>query len=318
MQISDAQVSLSFSKAIRSITDQVAYGRLRDAISRGDYDAALRAVDIEDAAFDEVRRLLLQSYAESAVDTLTGRKWPVPVRYNSASPYAERYAREVVGQHITIITNDAREAVRWTIGDGIAFGRSNNKIALDIAGRMGADGRRHGGIVGLNRQQAQWVQNARRYLEEGNTAAYLAMTRRDRRFDASVMRGNLTPAQIDRIIGRYSDRLLQTRGLTIARTERGSAVNNGMIDAWRQAADRVGWSHGDLVKEWRHGVARDPRLWHLQADGEKVVGLDTPFILGSGAVMQCPHDPLAPAGEVVNCSCRLKISAPRGIRRYGA
>lgn len=313
MTVSDAQLSRSFTRAIRGISDDIAVNKLRDAIGRGDYQAALDAVDIEDAAFDDVRRLMLQAYAESAVDEVTGRKWPVPVRYNSVSPYAERYAREVVGNKITIITNDMRDAVRWTIGDGIAFGRSNQRIALDIAGRLGAGGSRIGGIVGLNRMQAQWVANARRYLESGDVASYLAMTRRDKRFDAIVKRGNLTPAQIAKITERYADRLLQTRALTIARTERGAAVNNGMIDAWRQAADKIGWPHASLVKEWRRGASREPRIWHVN---QSVVGLDTPFMLATGVAMQCPHAPDAPASEVVNCNCRLRIKAPKGLR-YG-
>lgn len=314
MPVTDNQIQAAFNRAVRDITQAARFNPLRDAIARGDYQAAINAVDVDEAAFDDMRGLLLRAYAEAGVNEITGRRWDVPVRYNSASPYAERHAREVVGQHITLIAEDSRDAIRHTMGDGIAFGRSNNRIALDIVGRVGADGRRHGGVVGLNRGQAEWVANARRYLEEGDTAAYLRMTRRDRRFDAMVMRGDLTAAQIDRIVGRYSDRLLQTRGLTIARTERGSAVNIGKMDAWRQAADRVGIPHSALVKTWRHGVASEPRMWHLEANGDSVVGLDTPFTLGNGAALQCPHDPFASASEVVNCTCRLDISLPKGWR----
>jgi hypothetical protein len=202
-----------------------------------------------------------------------------------------------------------KDAVRFTIGDGIAFGRSNNRIALDIVGRIGASGRRTGGIVGMNAQQAQWVANMRRYIEAGDINAVMGMTRRDKRYDKMIAKGGLSSAQVDKIIGRYNDRLLQSRGLTIARTERGAAVNNGVMDAWRQAADKVGFPYSRLIKSWKHGVTRDPRAWHIVVP--PVVGLDTPFTLSNGTLIQCPHAVGADPREVINCSCRVSIRLPK-------
>lgn len=312
---SEAQIKAAYLRAIRSIVDGSQFVKLRDAISSGNYEAAISAVDIDDAAFDEFRALLIETYAQSGVNEVTGQKWPVSVRYNSASPYAERYAREVVGQHITYITEEMRNSVRWTIGDGVAFGRSFNRIALDIVGRIGPAGNRVGGIVGLNQQQSEWVANMRRYIQDGNIAAVKSMTRRDKRYDAMIERGGLTDAQIDKIVGRYSDRLLLSRGLTIARTERMLAVNQGRIDAWRQAADKVGIQHSALVKKWRHtGRAVMDRITHQLANGQTVQGLDTPFNIG-GFLMQYPHDPAAPASQCINCMCEVDIKLPKGFRR---
>ncbi len=312
---SESQIKTAYLRAIRSIVDGAQFSRLRDAISRGDYETAIAAVDIDSAAFDEFRALLIETYAQSGVNEITGQKWPVSVRYNSASPYAERYARDVVGQHITYITDEMRNSIRWTIGDGIAFGRSFNKIALDIVGRIGPAGNRVGGIVGLNQQQSEWVANMRRYIESGDIASVKAMTRRDKRYDLMIERGGLTDAQIDKIVGRYSDRLLLSRGLTIARTERMLAVNQGRIDAWRQAADKVGIQHSALVKKWRHtGRSVMDRITHQRANGQTVSGLDTPFNIG-GFLMQYPHDPSAPASQCINCMCEVEIKLPKGFRR---
>lgn len=309
----EAQLQAAFRRGVRDTVDNAHFSALKDAIGRGDYQAALNAVDIDDAAFDDLRRLILETYAQGGIDAQTGTRWPVPVRWNSATPEAEAFARNVVGQNITLITSDMRDAVRWTMGDGIAFGRSSNRIALDIVGRVGASGRREGGIVGLNQQQAQWVANARRYLESGDYAAWERMGLRDKRFRFSADKPP-TAAQIERAVQYYSNRMLRSRGLTIARTERGLAVNMGAYEGYRQAAARSGIPLTALEKEWLHnGMHVHERLTHVAAHHQKVRGLDTPFQVGGYRPLY-PHDPALPASEVINCDCRFKVRVPKNWR----
>lgn len=304
---SERQIEQAFLRGVRSITDAIKVTRLKEAIAAHDYNAILDIVDIDDAAFDEMRGLVMQTYAEAGATELSKQRFPVPVRWNSANPRVEAFARNQIGGDITNITESMRLAVRETVADGYAFGRSTNRIALDIAGRVDATGRRRGGIVGLSAQQAQWVANMRSALEESPEAA-LRYGKRDKRFDALLRRSeSLTAEQIDRIIRQYSNKLLLSRGNAIAITERGLAVNGGLIEAWRQAADRVGFSTDRIQKEWRHtGRAVEDRPGHLRANGQKVIGLDTPFIV-NGISMAYPHDPNAPASEVVNCRCEVRL-----------
>lgn len=42
---------------------------------------------------------------------------------------------------------------------------------------------------------------------------------------------------------------------------------------------------------------------HADMEGQTVNGADTPFISGAGNQLLYPGDPLAPAGEVINCRC---------------
>ena len=312
----EAQLQKAFLNGASLISDQARVRALRDAISRGDYAAAMDAVNVDEAAWDELRVLLVQTYAEGGVSEISGMAYRDRPRWNSASPRAETYAREVIGQHITRITVDARDAVRWTIGDGVAFGRSVDRIALDIVGRVGANGR-SGGIVGLNQMQAQWVANMRHWLAV-DPARALAYSKRDKRFDKlirSAVDGKpLTAAQIDNMAARYSDNLLRVRGLTIARTERGSAINAGRYEAWMQAADRAGLPYAAIWKEWRHSSRQmEPRLSHIAANGDRVQGLETPFNIG-GILAQYPHHPGLPASEVVNCGCTVRYGINRRWR----
>lgn len=314
----EARVLRAFEAGVASIANNAPVTAIRSALRRGDYESAIALIDIEDAAFDDLRVALVEVYANSGSSEIASTKGLKGVRWNSATPQAEQYARGVIGEHITRITADMRDAVRWTIGDGIAYGRSIDRMALDIVGRVDGN-KRVGGIVGLNQQQAQWVANMRRYLDVyPDWPSYSKMTKRDFRFDKIVreawVRGEpLTKAQIDRITQQYSNKLLMLRGRTIARTEAGLAKNAGRIEAWRQAADKLGISYDDIQKEWLHGVAGEPRLTHLAAHGSKVMGLTTSFSIG-GIRMLYPHDPQAPASEVINCGCQVRYSIPKRSR----
>ena len=307
----EAQIRAAFQKGVRDTLSGASYVALRDAIARNDYQAALAAVDIEDAAFDDMRRLIVQTYAEGGVDAISGVRWPVNTRWNSATPEAEYFARNTVGQNITWITNDMRESVRWTMGDGIALGRSSNRIALDIVGRIGPSGQREGGIVGLNRLQAEWVRNYREKLLAGEIPSNTLLTAAERRL---IDKGNLTTAQIDRLTQSYSNRLLLSRGKTIAKTERGLAVNMGRMEGYRQGAEKGGIPLAAMRKEWVHrGVHKHERLAHVRLGGDPAISFTQPFDV-NGYSAQMPHDPSLPAGEVINCNCEVKVSIPRGWR----
>lgn len=306
---SERQIELAFNKGVASIVDAARVTALRDALRRGDLEAVLAAVDIEDAAFDEMRGLLVQTYAESGQSEISGMKFRQPIRWNSANPRVEDYARNIVGQRITYITEDMRAAVRYQVADGYAFGRSIDRMALDIVGRVGKNGRRQGGIVGLNFQQSQWIANMRQVLLSDDPSKALRYGLRDKRFDAALKSGKkLTAAQVDNMTRQYSNKLLLSRGRMIARTERGSSINLGRQEAWRQAADKVGFDVNRIKKTWVHtNRAMKDRPSHIAMNGETVTGLDTPFIV-DGWSMVTPHDTSAPADQTINCMCEVKYS----------
>lgn len=315
----ESEIAKAFLKGAALISDQARVGELKAAIARKDYSAVMEAVDITESAWDDFRVKLTQAYAEGAISEIDGMPYAVRPRWNSATSEVERYSREVIGRHITLIADDARQAVRETVADGIAFGRSTDRIALDIVGRLGAGGR-VGGVVGLNAQQAKWVANMRQWLID-DPARALQYSKRDRRFDALIRRAvddgrKLTAAQVDAITRAYADRLLRVRGQTIARTERFAATNNGRQEAWRQAADKAGLPYGAISKTWVHSARKmEPRPFHIQAGNERltVQGLDTRFDIGGFSCLH-PHDVALPAGEVINCSCTVKYSFNRNLR----
>lgn len=309
---SEAQIQSAFKTGVRGIIDDVSFNRLRDAISRGDYATAVDVLNIDATAFEGLRAALVQTFAEAGVSEITGMRFKPTVRWNGATPQAEEYAR-TARRHMEDLARDMRAAVSWQIGDSVALGRSANRTALDLVGRIGASGRREGGIVGLNDQRTQWVASLRQALIEGRPVDRVLLTANERRM---IDRGNLTEAQIDRITQSYANRQLLSRGKAIARTERGLALNQGAYSAWVQAAERLNLPYTAIRKEWVHnGAHLHERYHHIALANGGAIPLAQPFIV-SGWNAQYPHDPNLPAGEVINCDCTVRYSIMKNWRSY--
>jgi hypothetical protein len=184
--------------------------------------------------------------------------------------------------------------------------------ALDIVGRVSrATGTRTGGLVGLSAPQAAAVQNARQRLATGTPEAlreYLALERRDRRFDKTVLAaidsGKPIPADMrERMVGRYADRLLQLRGEVLAQNETHHAIFAGKHEAYEQAIEAGKVDASAVTKTWRHFPSDHPRMQHVQMAG-KAVGFNEPFVMPDGTLMAYPHAPGAPARHTLGCKCQ--------------
>jgi hypothetical protein len=89
----------------------------------------------------------------------------------------------------------------------------------------------------------------------------------------------------------------------VARTEVVGAYNGGTYDAFSMIVandPETKW-----VKRWLATEDARTRPDHVEADGQ-VVPFDQPFTVG-GFQMMYPHDPTAPAKEVVNCRCTMLL-----------
>jgi len=191
---------------------------------------------------------------------------------------------------------------------GVEQDRNPRSIALDIVGRVGPNGRRSGGVVGLHSQFSQYVSNARTELET-LSLDYFTRSRRDRRFDALVRRAiddarPLSSKTIDRLVHRYQDRLLQTRGNNVARSEALAAMNASAEESLRQVVDEGPTPSGAIQRVWDATGDSRTRASHWDANGQRV-GLNESFTVGGASLMH-PGDPNAPAKETVNCRCIVR------------
>lgn len=332
LQNQEPAIRRAFEKAVKDIRSGVQLTRLYDALRAGNVEGAVAAVGVDNAAFNDLRAAVLDTYGKAGLTTINGHQWVYQggtramVRWNMANPRAEEFARHIGTGLITNTTDDMQSAVRDIIADGYAFGRKWDDIARDIVGRVGPSGQRSGGIVGLSRQQTQWLINLRRKLAVGDYRGVLDMSLlKDKRLRAMVEKAMkdgraLSAAQIARIVQNYERNALLSRGLTIARTETLKAIEEGKYEAWKQGLEKTGIPEQFIIREWRHtGRAVRDRPWHQAFHGAQVRGMQVPFVLPSGAAMMHPHDSSYGAGarENINCMCQARYSIDRkGLKAW--
>jgi hypothetical protein len=125
---------------------------------------------------------------------------------------------------------------------------------------------------------------------------------------------------VTRIVGRYSDRMVQLRGEMLARTETMMALGTARENAMRQQIDAGKVAAQDVRKVWRSAADGRVRHTHQVLNG-KAVGFDDSFQSVSGARLRFPGDPEAPINEVSGCRCHLEYKVDylaSVVRSYGA
>jgi hypothetical protein len=323
----EPKLRFAFLEAVADIVARAELGRIVERLEKGDIAGAIDAVHLDPAAFlalDQGIAAAFDAGGASIIGALPTPRDPAGgrfvVRWNARNLRAEAWLRNHSSTLITRILEDQRSSIRNALSEGLVAGRNPRSVALDLIGRVNRiSGRREGALVGLTSQQSRAVTNARAALLSGQPADmrnYLGLTRRDRRFDPVVKKAIANEAALDsatvsRITGRYSDRLLELRGETIARTETMAALNQSGIEAMHQAIDVGAVEAGTITKVWRTAKDNKVRDSHAAQDGE-AVGIDGVFSNG----LMFPGDPSGGPEEVANCRCWMetKIDFLAGLR----
>jgi hypothetical protein len=312
----------AFLAAIQDVADTVILRQVIAAIEAGDVEAAFRALGFSEAALRPITAALERSFETGGV--MTGRTFPKYLRTSSGKAVfrfdvrnsrAEAWLRDRSSSLVTRLSEDARVNVRNVLRDGMERGVNPRNVALDMVGRISPNGKRVGGIIGLNQQQERWVRSARAKLQTLD-ADYFNMELRDKRFDNTVTRAirdgkPLDAETIDRLVTRYKDNALRHRGEMIARTEAIQSLNRSEWEATKQAVDLGAVGDDAVTRHWDSAGDKRVRFSHSAMDhkyDKNGVGLDEPFISPSGARMMFPGDVSlgAPADEVVACRCRVR------------
>jgi len=317
----EGTIRQAFLEAIEQIKSDIVLRIIIEFLERGDVFGAVDAMQIEAGSFPGLERAFQQAYfggGQATVDNFPLVKGPdgnrVVFRFGVRNPAGEAFLREHSSTMVTRIAEDQREAIRQHLTTGLEAGRNPRQTALDVVGRVNrATNRREGGIIGLTAPQERYVTAARAELlstDPKDLTAYLERSRRDKRFDRTVRKAikegkSVDAAMVDKIVGRYSDRLLDLRGEMLARTETLTALNKARDDAIRQQIAEGKIDAQDIQKIWRSAHDARVRLTHAVLDG-KTAPMDGVFHSPSGAVLMHPGDPKAPALETVGCRCVLE------------
>jgi hypothetical protein len=315
-------IRAAFMEAIDDIRSNIVLRRIVERLERGDINGAIRALNLDEAAFRPLEEAIRQAYTGggvAAVEQMPALRDPeghqIVVRFDTRNIEAETWLRNHSASLVTNIVADQEEGIRVALSEGLAQGQNPTRTALNVVGRVNrATGRREGGIIGLTAQQSGYVDNARRELLSGDPEAlrnYLARGRRDKRFDKTVMAAikagkPLPVAPVEKIVGRYSDGLLKLRGDVIALNETMTALNESKVEAFRQAIGKGAVSERVLTKTWNDSRDNRVRHTHREMHGQRVAFNDR-FVSPSGALLAYPHDPSAPTAETLGCRCWMDV-----------
>lgn len=311
------EIRKAFLSAIQDIKDNAVIARIVEKLELGDITGAVQALGIDPAAMRPLTAAIESAFETGGVfmasqfpRTFTGAVF----RFDVRNSRAEAWLRDNSSTLVTRITEEQLSLVRNTMLDGMTNGINPRSIALDLVGRYDpVTQQRTGGIVGLNQQQKTYLSNARKDLETLDSR-YLTRELRDKRFDGIVQKaidsGTPLPAdQIDKLLTRYSDKMLLNRGETIARTEAIASLNQAQLESVKQMVETGSIDNQDVKREWdstgRDGRTRDS---HLAMDRQRV-GPDEPFTTPDGEKLMFPGDTSlgASGDETINCRCRQKL-----------
>lgn len=314
----ETDLKSAFMSAIDDVKSSIVLRVVVEKLERGDVNGAISAMHLDADAFAKLELALAEAYnagGQATVGNLPKVADPegnrVIWRFGVRNEPGEQELRQHSATMVTRIVEDQRQGIRQALETGLSEGRNPRSTALDVIGRINrVTGNREGGIIGLTAPQERYVASAREELSSGDPKAmraFLGRARRDKRFDRTILKAikdgkPLDAATVNRIVGRYSDRLLDLRGEMLARTETMTALGKSRDDAIRQQIATGKIKAEDVTKIWHSASDNRVRHTHQVLNG-KSAPLDGLFVSESGATLRYPHDPDGSAEEVIGCRC---------------
>lgn len=295
----EPKLEKAFRQGLENLRDEVDFKAIERAIEQGDFDKAATLINeaVVATALIEYNKLI-QDVVQAGGDIAA--KWAKPVlvaRLNVTETHTARFINEYQATRIRQVTEEVQRVVGDIILKGVTDGINPRHIAREIRE-----------YIGLTSRQLQAVDNYERLLREGDRQALLRALR-DKRFDRTVINSiankkPLTEEQIQRMKQRYTERYINYRATTIARTEAIMLVNQGQQFYWEQAIADGKVAEERLRKVWiptydgklREAHAAIPRM------NKKGVPFRESFQSPLGPI-RFPGDPQATAANVVNCRC---------------
>lgn len=304
----------AFRDAVYNLRDAADIAQIARMLEANDIEAAIRAVGLDPIAFRPFDREITNAF--EAGGNATARLVPITraadglrtiFQFNIRNPAAEQWLSQRSSTQVTEILDDQRTMIRDYLRAGMEAGNNPRTTALDLVGRIGASGRREGGVIGLASSQQKWLENYTSALSSDNPSDALTYKLRDKRFDGAVRRatesGEAIPTALrGEMEDAYTNRALRYRAENIARSESITALHESQQQAIEQAVQSGAISRRDVTFIWRATQDNRTRDSHAEMDGqERAMG--EMFITGNGVPIEYPGDPNAPIDETASCRC---------------
>ena len=298
--LDEVEMQRRYAAGERGLT--TAFVKAIKAARRLDPNATTFAAEVGAALGEATAASTAATYAASgaATSAFIGNALELNIDFNVQHERAIAAQRANNLRFVNAFTTSQRQATQAALVDGVQ--RGLNPVAQARAFRDS---------IGLTGKQELAVQRYRAALEGAHRGSADALSRqlRDKRGDRAVARAArdgqpLTQTQINSMVQRYQRRYVAYRAQTIARTESLRAVNAANREAWLQAVQDpdVPIANSEVQREWFTAGDERVRAPHADAHGQKVVGVDTPFIVAGEALLYPGHE-AGSAANVVLCRC---------------
>lgn len=297
------EVRRRFLEAIKNLRGTVQEAKLRAALEHGNLEEVMKVLGL-DRDLSQIEPGLMASLTSTVHEAATAALEATPalalrggelaMRFDAVNPGTVQAVRHYGFNLIRQITDDTRDGIRAIVANAMEFGGHPYEQARHIRS-----------LIGLTQTQAEAVSNFRRLLVSRDRRA-LDRALRDRRYDGTLERalgseaeGDLSDEQIDRMVGRYGERMLAARAENIARTETINAARLGTQAAWAQATENSLLDRNEVRQGWL--VTPDDRLCIYCA----AVPDMNPFGVKLGDYFETPLGPVS--GPTLHPQCRCVL-----------
>jgi len=291
-----APIAAALLRAIRRILDDTTLAELARVIEQSGADGAVayllsdeRIVTLSTPARNELLTAAALSGGRALLSVIPATS--AAGVFNILDARVIEAVRALDGRVMRPFFTGVQQTIRQSVEAGLVAGINPREMARGIRE-----------TVGLAPNMAENVANFRAALESiGSNKDALGYALRDKRFDATLRAvraagAKLTPAQIETMVARYTERTVAWHAETVARTAALDANKLGQELAFRQAAEAGLVDEDRLVKRWVTTLDGRERETHAAMNGIEVP-YSEPWILPDGLVEMYPGE-----GEY-NCRC---------------
>ncbi len=287
------EIAAAIFRAFAILRAALTVAELQRYVERRDPEALVRdllTLELMDRALLPLRERLRQQLDRQvkyfAADLPRGGKVDgvLSISFDYLNPRVIDAVRELETKAITTLRDDVRETVRAFVENGLRDGKGAAAIARDIRPTLG-----------LAPNQEAAVRNFEKALR-GEGRNPLGFKLRDRRFDGSIRKGELTEAQIETQVAAYRRKMEAFHANTIARTTALDSTKLAQRLSWDDAIEKGIVDRHHMTKTWVGVLDDRERDTHRKMEGV-TVAFDEEFVLPDGQRQQVP-------GETeYNCRC---------------
>lgn len=263
-------IHVDFITGIKRFRNKVKPNELMRAWEKGSYSHLMAVIPWQDMheEFKPLARTMEESHPGFAAAAIKALPAPThnELRYDTKNPRISNFISRRTGELITDMSNEQEKVVRQAVFRTFNNAYTPRDVATDI--KM---------TIGLNARYANAVHNYHSGLLNGGASPFVAQT----------------------MSNHYADRLLESRAMTVARTETAYVKNYGQLYVWQQASSS-GLIPDTATKGW-NAQGGDPCEVCDAMDGVEVL-LYEAWELNNGDSVEVPNE------SHPNCYCDMYLN----------